>query len=305
MDIEKQQQTIDCLIVGAGPAGLTAAIYLARFRRNIVIVDSGCSRASLIPTSHNYPGFPGGVSGPELLGRLREQAAHYSTYVVSEEVRAIEKSDSTFVCTLGDRQLHAKTVLLATGIADIPPDMPDWTHAVSLGHIRLCPICDGFDVLDKNIALLSSTEKALDHALFLRTFTRRVTVFFSDRQAPLPEGRRQALQTAGICIRDEPIDAIFAINGMPTVRLENGKTFEFDVLYPMLGDTARSGLAVQLGAQCNENGELIVNRHQCTTIPNLYAAGDVVDCLNQISVATGHAAIAATAIHNQLGHNFR
>ena len=86
----------DCLIIGGGPAGLTAAVYLARYRRKVMVVDSGCSRASLIPASHNCPGFPDGVGGEELLARLRCQAAHYGVSVVPVEITALQRKGNVF-----------------------------------------------------------------------------------------------------------------------------------------------------------------------------------------------------------------
>jgi 2-polyprenyl-6-methoxyphenol hydroxylase-like FAD-dependent oxidoreductase len=91
---------IDCLIVGGGPAGLTAAIYLARFRRNVTVVDSGQSRAALIPESHNYPGFAEGISGPDLLASLREQASRYGARLENGKVEKLRKSDGQFEATV-------------------------------------------------------------------------------------------------------------------------------------------------------------------------------------------------------------
>jgi thioredoxin reductase (NADPH) len=307
-DALTQQRAIDCLVVGAGPAGLTAAIYLARFRRNIVIVDSGCSRASQIPVSHNAPGFPDGVSGLDLLARLRQQAAHYGVQIVPGEVSEIARNHNKFICTLENSQLFAKTVLMATGITDAAPyvPLPDWSHAVNTGCIRLCPICDGYDVLDQNIGIISTPERGFDHALFLRTYTRRMTLFCSNQEGQVSETCRASLHTAGVELIDEPIARIdLAEERQAAVRMQSGKEYRFDVLYPMLGETARSGLATRLGAQCNDHGGLMVDEHQRTNIPGLYAAGDVVNSLNQISVATGHAAIASVDIHNHLEKNFR
>src|SRR5690606_37946486 len=106
---------LDCVIVGGGAAGLTAAIYLARYRRRIVVFDKGDSRLALIPRSHNCPGYPDGIPGPELLGRLREQAKQYGATIVPEEVTSIERTTEGFdVCTTANR-VASRTVLLATG----------------------------------------------------------------------------------------------------------------------------------------------------------------------------------------------
>jgi thioredoxin reductase (NADPH) len=256
------QQRVDCLIIGGGPAGLAAAIYLARFRRDIIVVDSGFSRASLIPASHNCPGFPEGISGKELL--------------------------------------RPATILLATGTADRIRHIPNWTTGVKRGLIRLCPICDAYEVKDQEIAVLSSSaRRGVNHALFLRTYTNSLTLILSE--AILAPAEQRKLRRAKIdVIEGTPRDIRVTGRARPIVILSDGKERHFDVIYPMLDESPRSGLATQLGARCNKEGKLIVDRYQRTTVPALYAAGDVVDELNQISVAMGHAAVAATDIHNLL-----
>ena len=303
---EMKQEIKDCLIIGAGPAGVTAAIYLARFRRNIVLVDSGCSRAGLIPLTHNYPGFPDGVTGEEFLARLRLQAAHYGVHVVADEVLALQYDGPAFTATLGKSSLRAATVLLATGITDGKLHIRNWQKTVQQGCIRLCPICDGYDVLDQNVAIIVGAENCIGHALFLRTYTRQLTLFCADGDVAFSDADKETLRAASIRFIDAPVAEIY-INEelMPVVKLANDEEYHFDVLYPMLGDRARSDLATRLGAQCNEHGNLVVDKHQQTSVRGLFAAGDVVNTLNQISVATGEAAIAATAIHNQLARNLR
>lgn len=304
---------LDCLIVGAGPAGLAASIYLARFRRKIAIVDSGFSRASLIPASHNCPGFPDGVSGKELLRLLRLQARHFGVEVEAGEVSSIKAVKGGFEATVEgcaepehspDKiplTRHAATVVLATGTTDNVRNIPDWTTGVERGLLRLCPICDAYEAADEHIAVLaSSSARGVNHALFLRTYTSKLTLILS--QAVLTTAEQTKLCRAGIdVIEDTPREIRTAGEEKPTVVLSDGKALRFDVVYPMLGENARSSLATQLGARCNRHGKLIVDRHQRTTVPALYAIGDVVDQLNQISVAMGHAAIAATDIHNRLG----
>ena len=112
----------DCLIIGGGPAGLTAAVYLARYRRRIVLFDAGESRASLIPESHNYPGFPGGISGPGLLGALRKQTATYGVRQISARVTELKREGVGFAATFAEQEIKARFILLATGIVDESPD---------------------------------------------------------------------------------------------------------------------------------------------------------------------------------------
>jgi len=295
----------DTIIVGAGPAGLTAATYLARFRRRIVIIDSGHSRAGLIPITHNYPGFPAGLSGTELLVRLREQAARYGVQVRHDTVNALTRTPEGFVASLQGERMVSKTVILATGVADRCPDMADIRTATLGGSLRWCPICDGYDVADQNVAILSTAAEGPAHALFLRTYTPSLTLFIQPDSGTVESEQRRSLEQAGIQIIEEPIQSLQVTAAKQVqVQLSQGQTLLFDTLYPMLGSDARDELGTALGAQCSD-GELVVDAHQQTTVPGLYAAGDVVKALNQMSVGMGHATIAATAIHNRLPDSFR
>jgi thioredoxin reductase (NADPH) len=315
--------SLDCLIIGGGPAGLTAATYLARFRRKTIIIDSGGSRAALIPTSHNCPGFPHGISGKELLGLLSRQAAHYGVETIAGEVteltrvknteqidrnKEVVQGGSKFEGTVKIAHsnsikvagIRASTILLATGTIDTLPAIPDWTLAVKCGLIRLCPICDAFEAIDQKVAIISSSAKSgVNHALFMRTYTQTVTLFYFAEVALTVADERKLDRAKIEVIRDTGGEIIFA-EQKPVIRLSSGKTLLFDVIYPMLGERPRSELGTRMGARCNKHGKLLVDRHRRTTVSGLYAAGDVVEELNQISVAMGHAAIAASDIHHQL-----
>lgn len=292
---------LDCVIVGAGPAGLTAAIYLARFRRRIAVIDAGHSRAAYIPTSHNYPGFPDGISGVELLERLRAQARRYGAEVTEGCVDAIELREATFATKVGDTRIESRTVLIATGIVDKKPVMPDLEEAIAAGCIRLCPICDGHEVIDRKVAVYGPAATATGHAEFMRTFTDNLTLLVPQGDPSIAAEERARLAAAGIEALESPVEELFMAGDRKAhVRLADGRELRFDTIYPTFGCHMRSDLAVALGARTTEAGDIHVDSHQQTSVPGLYAAGDVVAALNQLSVAVGHAAIAATAIHNAL-----
>lgn len=293
-----QGNELECIVVGAGPAGLTAAIYLARYRRRIAVFDAGASRAALIPRSRNYPGFPDGVGGPELLARLREQAAQYGVRITSGEVAALRRAGDAFEATVGERRFRSSIVLLATGIEDAQPDLENLRAAIQQGHVRLCPVCDGFEAIDKSVAVFGPPDKAVAKALFLRPYTDRLTVLLSD--GALSDAQRAALSDAGVRFHDAPVVDLTFEDERVAALLGDGRELDVEVLYPALGSRVRAQLAVQLGAQCNAEGFLKTDDHQRTSVPGLYAAGDVVNELNQICVASGHAAIAATDIYNTL-----
>lgn len=300
--LSTNEPTFDCVIVGGGPAGLTAALYLARFRREVLILDAEESRASWIPTSHNQAVFPGGISGSELLRRMREQVREHGVQTVSAKVDDIRPSNAGFQITFGNEIAAAKTVLLATGVVNHRPDMDEVFHrgALARGLVRYCPVCDGFEAMYQSIAVLGADGHGLSEALFLRTYSENVTLLPA-RRTELDGAERRKLVSAGVKIVDEPATS-FAIVGHKIVIKVDGSPvdYAFDTLYPALGSTANAELVRNIGGGVSELGCLFTDQHQMTTLDGIYAAGDVVEGLDQIAVASGQAAIAATAIHNRL-----
>jgi len=297
---------LDCLIVGAGPAGLVAATYLARFRRRIAVVDAGESRARWIPTSHNCPGFPLGVSGTRLLERLRDQACAFGVEIDTDRIARLQRTADVFDAEADSgRRWRARCVILATGIVDHMPgtggDKAPWQEAIEAGTLRLCAVCDAYEARDDRIAVYASADDAIRHAAFLRTFSRQVDAVRATPDEP-GEPCRALAQDANIVLQPVPVAMACDAHGC-RFTFADGSERTYDTVYPALGSFAQSQLAKALGAACDEGGELIVDRHQQTSVDGLYAIGDVVSALNQIAVGVGHAAIAATAVHNRLPRN--
>ena len=290
----------DCLIIGGGPAGLTAAIYLARYLRNALIVDDGNSRAALIPESHNYPGFKG-IGGTELLKRLREQLARHGGKIHKATVAKLSATGGGFAAEADGRTLRARKLLMATGLVDAKPELASVEEGVRAGWVRYCPICDGYEARDQRIGVIGALSSAGSKALFLRTYSRDVIVFPTGSG---DTGCTSQLADAGVQVAAPPTELTRAKNGV-VLTCADGARYELDVLYPALGCTIRSNLARALGADVAEVGTLKVDDHQQTSVEGIYAAGDVVADLHQISVAMGHAALAATAIHRSLPPHLR
>jgi thioredoxin reductase (NADPH) len=276
--MEEPEPTVECVVVGGGPAGLTAACYLLRFLRTVKCFDDGDSRALRIPLSHNYPAFPNGIAGVELLNRLAKQLENARGSVVCEHVTRIEATPRGFAVEAGSKTTHARCVLLATGTRDLEPGIEGIDALRAEGLLRQCPICDGFEHSGKSIVVIGKGEHGRREAEFLRTYSSRVELV--DIAAP---PRRIACRAPGV-----------------SLLMADGKTLECDVVYAALGSTPKSELAAALGAAMDEGGNVIVGSHCETSVPGLFAAGDVVAGLDQLAVATGQGATAATAIHNYL-----
>jgi len=292
----------DCLIIGGGPAGLTAAVYLARYQRRVLLVDDGQSRAALIPKTRNYPGFADGIEGPSLLSRLRRQADAYAVSFLAGRVETLVKDSDHFAARIGGSTRRASRVILATGLKDTAPPMAGLQTAVARGLVRYCPICDGFEARGKRVAVLGDATGACGKALFLRTYSKSVTLLSGNGQTPSDVSRRE-LSEAEVSFIADPIARLELASDTVEIVFCDGSRRRFEVVYPMHGGEVRSELAVALGAAHRESGCLHVDGHQRTSIEGLYAVGDVVSDLHQIAVGIGHAAVAATDIHNRLPRN--
>ena len=298
----RPERILDCLVIGGGPAGLTAAIYLARFRRRFQVIDAGMSRAALIPTSHNHAGFPEGIHGKVLLSRMTEQARKYGAHIASGTVTGLEpRADGVFVAELGSERIAARTILLATGVVDREPDLPNVPDAIQRGLVHHCGICEGYETLGKRVGVLGHANSGLHEALFLRAYTSDITLLSLGCPLVLSEDERRQAAEAGIAVVEEAVNHV-VIEGerICALKTRDGGHLSFDALYSALGSDARSDLVRRLGTRLDDNGCVITDEHQRSSTDGLFAAGDVVRSLDQISVAMGEAAIAATAIHNRL-----
>lgn len=297
---------LDCLIIGAGPAGLTAGLYLGRFNRRIMIVDAGESRASWIPISHNFPVSADGISGKALLTLQRQQAARYGASSIAGMVTGLRKVGKRFVAEITDQAggfscLYARCVVLATGCRDLEPDIRNLADAVGRGVLRYCPVCDGYEAQGKKIGVIGRGAQALGEGLFIsRTYEADVTLLSVGCQMDLTETEAEKAKDARIRIVEAAVEELEVEGDGVIAVCESGAKYTFDILYAALGLENQNKLGVALGAATDETGAFIVDEHNQTNVAGVYAAGDVVRGLNQIVVGMGHAAIAATAIHNHL-----
>jgi thioredoxin reductase (NADPH) len=287
----------DVIVVGAGPAGLTAALYFGRFRRRCLVLEDGHSRARWIPTSHNIPGFTAGIGGNEFLHTMRQQALHYGADIQRRTVSGLSIDDEVFALTTDAATLYARYVLLATGVRDHLPQIEGAPEAVMRSVLRFCPICDAFEAIDKRIAVIGNGAVGEREAQFLTHYSRRVTLL----HLGLPDevAAPDILKSRGIELLHIRLSDLDIQNDRVTVKTVEGRR-DFDVAYLALGCSTQHQLARSLNAHCDEHGALTVNAHQETSVPRLYAAGDVVRGLNQVVVAAAESAIAATDIHNKL-----
>ena len=293
--------TYDAFIIGGGPAGLTAAIYLARYRRRVIVIDRGGSRAALIPTSHNHAGYPQGIHGEDLLAAMRTQAAQFGAELRSGEVQSIAAAGAQWLLRGEGLDLTARTVLFATGVVNRYPDIPRAVHdaALAAGTLRYCPVCDAFEAADQRIAVIGAESHGVAEALFLRNYSDRITLFTLE-ECELHEKDRADLAKAGVSWDPRPVTSYDFSGSGVDLGFADGSTVEADTLYPALGSDPNDQLIKQLGLRTTSDDCILTDSHQRLGLDGLYAAGDIVSGLDQISVAMGQAAVAATTLHNDL-----
>ena len=281
MDETANPDRVDCLIVGGGPAGLTAAIYLGRFRRRVVLVDADEGRLAMIPRSHNMPGYPEGVRGCDLLAQMRAQAGRYACDLRQGEVTAISRDGEGFRAQTTAGPVQARTVLLATGVLNLRP-----------------PI-DGFEQTGRRIGVLGLTAHGLAEAMFLRTYSDDVVLLALAAPDLSPDLSAQAAN-AGIAIEPVPVSAFDFDGGDVGLTLDDGRSLRVETLYAALGSRTRNEVGRGLGLGLSGDACFVTDEHQRCSVAGVYAAGDAVEGLDQISFAMGTGSRAAVAIHNDL-----
>ncbi|MDB5380170.1 MAG: pyridine nucleotide-disulfide oxidoreductase [Rubritepida sp.] len=298
-------ESLDALVIGGGPAGLTAAIYLARFRRRFAVIDAGESRAAGIPESHNIPFFGEGIQGSGILARIRAHAGQYGVTPLAATVTSLVREGAGFAAEIRTRDggrhlIAARRILLATGSRDVEPALPDVPDAVRRGLVRYCPICDGFESRGQRIAVIGHGARGLAEAIFIaRTYSQDVSLLSLGEKLQLSPEELDAAERHRIRLVEDAIAELDVRDDrIAALRTGGGAELRFDLLYSALGLHYRTELAVGLGAERDGSGALTVDEHGRTSVAGLYAAGDIVRGLDQIIVGMGQAAIAATHIHN-------
>jgi thioredoxin reductase (NADPH) len=296
-------ETVDVAIVGAGPAGLSAALYAARFCRSTLVLHDGTPCAARIPLTRNVPGFEDGIAGPDLVDRMTRHAAKYGATFTEAHISKASRVAGQFELQSDDnRSWTARSLILATGVELNQIPIEDRLHELALQHgvLRYCPVCDGYEHRDERIAVVGCDVSGAGEALFLRQFSSDVTLLAQCR-TELTEEEIRDLARAGIKTVSTPISRYDPVEGEMRVHIKGeANPLAFDVLYPALGLRPRNSLATALGIRIAEDGKVAAGAPYGTEVEGLYCAGDLVEGLDQISVAIGHGAVAATRAHNWL-----
>jgi thioredoxin reductase len=298
--------SFDVAVIGGGPAGLTAAIWLARYLHSVVLIDSGDPRNWETRGVNGFLGLPH-IEPPELRSLGREECRYYGVELIDDIVTAARKhNDDDFLIELmGGESLRARRVLLAIGIRDIWPEVPGLEHTFGQ-NAHVCPDCDGYDARGKKVVVIGNGRRAVGMALNLTTWTREIIICTNGEPAAmdLPE-YCEKLDALNIPVLTEPI--LRVVCDGPTIHsleLNDGMHLDAEKLFLAIGqfpaDDAGTKLSLQLGCERDEEGQIIVDAHYHTSVYNVYAAGDIVPGPQLAIAAASDGAIAALSIHKSL-----
>jgi thioredoxin reductase len=291
----------DVIIVGAGPAGLSAALMLGRCRRSVVVFDSGKPRNARSHALHGYL-TRDGLAPADFLRLARAELAQYdSVRIRDEEVSAAEcRRGEGFVVTLQSGEtMQARKLLLATGVVDNLPDIPGFRELYGRSVFH-CPYCDGWELCDQPLAIYGRGARGAGLSLELTAWSRDL-VLCTDGPAEIEPDDRGRLERNGIAIREDRVIALEDTDGvLSRVVFENAPPIERRALFFTTGQYQRSDLLERLGCEFNDKGTVRTGKYETTHLPGLFVAGDASRAVQWVVVAASEGAEAAFAINTDL-----
>jgi thioredoxin reductase len=292
----------DIAIIGGGPAGLSAAIFSARYLHSVCVIDSGDPRNWETRGINGYLGLEN-IRPSELRGKGRETCRDLGVDLIDEIVLGVEqRSDEDFLTSLegGDR-VTSKRVLLAIGIRDVWPEIPGIERAYGV-NAHVCPDCDGYDARGKKVVVIGHGRRAIGMALNLTTWTRDIIICTNGRPPELDEPEYfEKLDALNIPVLTEPITRVTMDGrGIHCLSMENGMQLDADKIFFNLAQYPADDLGVQLGCDRDDEGRIVIDGHGSTSVTNVYAAGDITPGPQLAIAAAAEGATAALAIHKSL-----
>jgi thioredoxin reductase (NADPH) len=302
----------DVVIIGSGPAGLTAALYAARANLKPLVVEGLEAGGQLMLTTavENFPGFQDGIMGPELMGVMRAQAERFGTEMRRGNVTAVDLGRTPFLITTDDGVVEARTVIISTGASARLLGLP--SERALMGHgVSTCATCDGFFFRGKPIAVVGGGDSALEEAVFLTRFASHVTVIHRRdtlRASKIMQDKALAHPKISFEWNAEVIDVrdpvAGAVSGIHLRNLKTGVEKEISVegVFVAIGHTPNTAL-FRGQLQMDGNGYLVTRDGAKTNIPGVFACGDVQDHVyRQAITAAGSGCMAAIDAERYLEH---
>jgi thioredoxin reductase len=292
----------DVAIVGGGPAGLSAANWLARYLHSVVLVDSGDPRNWETRGINGFLGHPG-IRPAELRGAGRDEARQLGVTLIDAHVERVADLDQDeFLLTLLDGTLiRARRLLLAIGLRDVWPRIPGLRQVYG-ANAHVCPDCDGHECAKKKVVVIGKGRKAVGMALNLTTWTSEIIICTNGEPAELDlDEYCQKLDALNIPVLESRITCITHEGAsVHALELENGMSLDADKIFFAIGQYPADDLGAQLGCERDSGGHILVDGAYHTSVRNCFAAGDIVPGPQIAVAAAGDGAIAALAIHKSL-----
>jgi thioredoxin reductase (NADPH) len=294
------EKTHDVMIIGGGLAGLSAAVYLGRSRRQTLLIDSGHSMAVWEPDVQNYLGFPDGISGTALLKRARDQAKRFGAHIIEDEVRAVTKDGDLFRVQGTLKHYESKRVLLATGLTHLPPDIPGVRECLGRS-LFFCKDCDALRVQGKRVVIIGTSNESAEYALAMLAYSPCVMIATNAQEARWDARHHTWLEEYEVVVRRDRIADVEHEDGqIAALHFERGPRIPTDAVFTTKGDVYHTSLAECVGAELDEEGQIKIDHSMHTSVPGLYAAGCVTPANCQMIIAAGQGAAAAQAINRDL-----
>lgn len=291
----------DVAVVGGGPAGLTAALWLARYLHSVVLIDSGDPRNWQTRGINGYLGHPG-IRPSELRGHGRDECRRHGVELIDELVDRVDTDtfEEFDLFTTSGAHITARRLLLAIGIKDIWPTIPGLDQCFG-ASIHVCPDCDGFEARDKKVLVIGRGRRVVGMALNLTTWTDRIVVCSHGHPPELDEELMAKLDALEIPVLDAHIERVHAADGFVTaVEFGSGLQLDCDRIFFSIAQYPADDLGVQLGCERDERGQIVVDYAFHTSVTNVFAAGDITPGPQLAIRAAADGAVAAMSIHKSL-----
>jgi thioredoxin reductase len=292
--------TYDCIIIGGGPAGLTCAIFLARYRRRVLVIDNGRPRNYASRAIHGFLGLHG-IPPVELFKRGRAEAQAFGAEICTCTAQRIEHSGDIFEVTTDEGTFRARRIALAYGVRDLLPDIPGIEEFYG-GSVFHCPDCDGYEVIGKRVGVVGWGTKAAGLTLELMQWTRELTIFVHGRDRDFSKEETSKLLAQSINVKDERVIELVGRDGqLQAVVLTSGERVELDALFFTIGTERSCDLAEQLGCKLVDGTTCLkVSDVKETNVKGVYAMGDLVPGSQLAITSAADGAIAAIEINKSL-----
>lgn len=298
---ESRRQVYDVAIIGGGPAGLSASLWLGRYLHSVVLIDSGDPRNW---ETRGINGFLGsqGIRSPELRARGRADAESFGVELVDDEVCRVRNTNSEHFVLHLDKggRIEARRILLAIGIKDMWPPIPGLADCYG-ETVHVCPDCDGFETRGCKTVVIGSGRKAVGMALALTTWTDQIVICTNGEQADIERGQLRKLEALNIPLLEQKVERVSSEDGrIRCINIEGGMQLDCERLYFAIGQYPADDLGAQLKCARDEHGWIRTDEHYHTSVMNVFAAGDIVGGAQLAIAAAADGAIAALSIHASL-----